>query len=263
MSYPVHLWNAGITSITVERVADAVSGQYGECSFMGGYTIMGPNQHGDCWIRKEVTAADFEAHHWEGRLLVVNATVVTSAMDGNGTLTEDPVTASAAFDLPYNADIQYRCGTVASLSSSAVSGRHLDAAVLQGRHGGCRPVGVGDTAAWLLQSVWLCERQFVQSSLACVQVAVAKFVVLRRLGVCCNALAQACLSSSRPVGAAALPLSCAFWLATADEYQVPWSGTYWVLVQGPPLAAVALHSSKCNLKGLCEVRWTDKQTVHW
>lgn len=69
---------------------------------------MGPNQHGDCWIRKEVTAADFEAHHWEGRLLVVNATVVTSAMDGNGTLTEDPVTASAAFDLPYNADIQHQ-----------------------------------------------------------------------------------------------------------------------------------------------------------
>lgn len=111
MVYPVHLWNAGITSITVERVVDAVSGQYGECSFMGGYTIMGPNQHGDCWIRKEVTAADFEAHHWEGRLLVVNATVVTSAMDGNGTLTEDPVTASAAFDLPYNADIQYHATT--------------------------------------------------------------------------------------------------------------------------------------------------------
>lgn len=52
------------------------------------------------------------------------------------------------------------------------------------------PVGVGDTAAWLLQSVWLCERQFVHSSSACVLVAVAKLVVLPRLGVGHNALAS-------------------------------------------------------------------------
>jgi hypothetical protein len=94
---------------------------------MGVYTIMGPDQHHDCWIRKEVTAADFEAHHWEGRLLVVNATVFTSALNDNGTLTEYPVTASAAFDLPYNAEIQHQA--TASMVELPHGGKCWDASL--------------------------------------------------------------------------------------------------------------------------------------
>jgi hypothetical protein len=102
--YPVHLWNAGLTSITVERVFDTFSGNMAECGFM----VLSPDEHRDCWMNTEVTAADFDAAHWEGRLFTVNATVVISSQDGSGGLAVYPVTTSAAFDLPYNAFIQYQ-----------------------------------------------------------------------------------------------------------------------------------------------------------
>lgn len=50
----------------------------------------------------EVTAADFEAHHWQGKLFAVNATVIVSAQNASGGMSEYLVTTSAEFDLAYN-----------------------------------------------------------------------------------------------------------------------------------------------------------------